>query len=134
MSRRANCAKPSQLLTWRGDCFAKIARNDMEGERLRVHRLSFPQEKRWRGGVTRKGNLMLLQNKSLSIEQATGQKLMLAFKGKDGLSIEVREAIRKYRPAGFTLFRAFNIESPEQVHTLTQTLQQAAREQGLPEI
>ena len=75
---------------------------------------------------------MLLQNKSLSIEQATGQKLMLAFKGKDGLSIEVREAIRKYRPAGFTLFRAFNIESPEQVHTLTQTLQQAAREQGLP--
>jgi beta-N-acetylhexosaminidase len=75
---------------------------------------------------------MLLPIESSHIEQTAGQKLMLAFQGKEELPGEAREAIRKYRPAGFTLFRAFNIESPEHVYRLTQALQQEARVQGLP--
>jgi beta-N-acetylhexosaminidase len=75
---------------------------------------------------------MRLRNDPQLIEQATGQKLLLAFEGKDHLPVEVRQAIRNYRPAGFTLFRAFNIDHPEQVRSLTQALQQEAKEQGLP--
>jgi beta-N-acetylhexosaminidase len=66
------------------------------------------------------------------IEQAADQKLMLAFEGVDRLPVEVRQAIGKYRPAGFTLFRALNVKNPEQVLTLTQDLQGEARKQGLP--
>lgn len=75
---------------------------------------------------------MLLLNESFSLEQIAGQRLMLAFPGKEEVPVEVRQAIRKYRPAGFTLFRQDNVESPEQVSGLTRALQQEAREQGLP--
>jgi beta-N-acetylhexosaminidase len=67
-----------------------------------------------------------------SMEQVAGQKLMLAFKGKENLPGEAVQAIRKYRPAGFSLFRAWNVENPAQVLHLTRTLQQVAREEGLP--
>ena len=66
------------------------------------------------------------------VDQLLGQKLMLAFKGKDILPDELLQAIRTYRPAGFSLFRAFNIEGPEQVRELTHSLQRVAREEGLP--
>jgi beta-N-acetylhexosaminidase len=61
-----------------------------------------------------------------------GQKLLLAFHGKESLPPEIQQAIRRYRPGGFTLFRASNIEQPEQVRALTAQLQHAAREEGLP--
>lgn len=75
---------------------------------------------------------MILEKQTWSIEEDLGQTMMLAFKGKDHLPSEMRDAVRKYRPAGFTLFRAFNIDQPAQVLNLTQSLQKAAQEDGLP--
>jgi beta-N-acetylhexosaminidase len=74
---------------------------------------------------------MGLENRTRSIEDAVGQKMLLAFKGKNDIPGEVHEAIRMYRPAGFSLFRAFNIDHPAQVRELTQSLQRVAQEQGL---
>jgi beta-N-acetylhexosaminidase len=74
---------------------------------------------------------MRLDLKSWPMELVLGQKMMLAFKGKESLPAEVLETIRIYRPAGFSLFRAFNIEEPEQVRQLTESLQRAAQEMGL---
>jgi beta-N-acetylhexosaminidase len=42
------------------------------------------------------------------------------------------EAIRAYRPGGVTLFRHLNVDTPAQVRQLTELLQQAARQAGLP--
>ena len=61
-----------------------------------------------------------------------GQRLLLAFKGKDRIPDEFAEALRRYRPAGITLFRSFNIDTPAQVRQLTGALQDAARKLGLP--
>jgi beta-N-acetylhexosaminidase len=74
---------------------------------------------------------MGLENRTKSVEDAVGQKMMLAFKGKNDIPGEVHEAIRLYRPAGFSLFRAFNIDHPAQVRELTQSLQRVAHEHGL---
>jgi beta-N-acetylhexosaminidase len=63
----------------------------------------------------------------LSLEQKVGQRILLAFEGKQELSREVREAIPKYKPAGVTLFRSLNISQPQQVKQLTELLQDAAR-------
>jgi len=71
---------------------------------------------------------------SLSSKYAVGQKLLLAFAGKGWPSPEISEALRLYRPGGITLFRALNIDNPAQVRQLTQGLQQAAREIGLPPV
>jgi beta-N-acetylhexosaminidase len=56
---------------------------------------------------------------------------MLAFQGKTDIPVEIHEAVRLYRPAGFSLFRAFNIDHPAQVRELTQALQKVANEHGL---
>jgi beta-N-acetylhexosaminidase len=69
---------------------------------------------------------------ALTLEQAVGQRLLLAFSGKDRPSTEILEALREYRPAGITLFRSLNLDEPSQVLHLTQTLQEAARAAGLP--
>jgi beta-N-acetylhexosaminidase len=61
-----------------------------------------------------------------------GQKLLLAFHGKQQPSQEIIESINKYKPAGFTLFRSMNIGSLEQVRQLTDTLQHLAKTAGLP--
>jgi beta-N-acetylhexosaminidase len=74
---------------------------------------------------------MGLENRTRSVEEAVGQKLMLAFQGKTDIPAEVHEAVRMYRPAGFSLFRAFNIDHPAQVRELTQALQKVANEHGL---
>ncbi len=68
----------------------------------------------------------------LSLDQKVGQRLMLAFEGKDGVPDEFRAALRPYKPAGITLFRSLNIENPAQVRRLTGQLQEAARGAGLP--
>jgi beta-N-acetylhexosaminidase len=68
----------------------------------------------------------------ISLEEALGQKLLLAFEGKLGLTAELLEALRRYRPAGVTLFRSMNIDTPAQVRALCRELQQAAQKAGLP--
>ena len=65
--------------------------------------------------------------KSPGLEQAVGQKLLLAFTGKDRPSQEILEAIRVIKPAGITLFRALNVGHPAQLRALTGALQRAAR-------
>lgn len=67
-----------------------------------------------------------------ALETAIGQKLLLAFQGHDLLPDQLTDAIQKYRPAGFTLFRAYNLKNPAQVHALTEKLQHAATTNGLP--
>src|SRR5512143_2853989 len=61
-----------------------------------------------------------------------GQRLLLAFKGKDRIPEEFVEALRRYKPAGITLFRPFNVDTPAQVRRLTVMLQETARTIGLP--
>jgi beta-N-acetylhexosaminidase len=68
----------------------------------------------------------------ISLEKDIGQKILLAFRGKDHLPGSTLEAIHLYRPGGFTLFRSENITSPAQVRQLTQSLQQIAQMEGLP--
>jgi beta-N-acetylhexosaminidase len=68
----------------------------------------------------------------MDVEQAIGQKLLLAFAGKQGPTDEMVRALRAYRPAGVTLFRSLNVESPAQVRALTAALQDLARDLGLP--
>jgi beta-N-acetylhexosaminidase len=67
-----------------------------------------------------------------NIDQAIGQKLLLTFEGKHAPTTALLKSIRRLKPAGFTLFRAANIDNPGQVRQLTQALQQAAREASLP--
>lgn len=68
----------------------------------------------------------------MDFDQAAGQRLLLAFAGKEGLSLQAEQALREYRPAGITLFRSLNIESPAQLRELTDAFQRAARANGLP--
>jgi beta-N-acetylhexosaminidase len=68
----------------------------------------------------------------VDLEHLIGQKLLLAFRGKENLSPEIVQAFQKYHPSGVTLFRPFNMESPAQIKSLTQSLQNLARELGLP--
>lgn len=68
----------------------------------------------------------------MELHQAIGQKLLLAFKGKDKPSDEIARALRDYRPGGITLFRPFNIDNPTQLRALTDSLQRLARDLDLP--
>jgi beta-N-acetylhexosaminidase len=67
------------------------------------------------------------QDYSLNYNPATrlGRHLMLAFEGTEPLPW-VGEWLRERRAAGFTLFRALNVESPAQVRALTDALQRLA--------
>ncbi len=69
---------------------------------------------------------------SREILQAVGQRLLLAFEGKEQPSQEILKAIREYRPAGISLFRSLNMDDPAQIRELNRALQAAAREAGLP--
>ena len=68
----------------------------------------------------------------MNIEQLVGQKLLFAFRGKESLSPEIIQAFQKYHPSGITLFRPFNMDNPAQIKKLNQSLQDLARELGLP--
>ncbi len=70
--------------------------------------------------------------RSLTVEQAIGQRLLLAFQGKDRPSEEIVQGLREYRAGGITFFRSLNIENPAQVRQLTDQLQALARELDLP--
>ena len=61
-----------------------------------------------------------------------GQKLLLAFKGRQAPAPAIVSALQRYRPAGFTLFRYLNIDNPVQVRQLTGALQRLAVNIGLP--
>ncbi len=69
---------------------------------------------------------------SFTIENAIGQRMLIAFEGRDELPDELLRALREIRPAGVTLFRHLNVRTPEQVRGLTARLQSAARDAGLP--
>ena len=66
------------------------------------------------------------------IGQAIGQKLLLAFAGKDRPSKEIVQALDELHGGGITLFRSLNIDHPAQVRELTDQLQRLARALGLP--
>lgn len=68
----------------------------------------------------------------MDLEHQIGQKLLLAFRGKESLSPEIIQAFEKYHPSGVTLFRPFNMDIPAQIKKLNQSLQELARELGLP--
>ncbi len=68
----------------------------------------------------------------MDIEQAIGQKLLLAFEGKDRPSPEIVKALREYKASGITLFRSLNIDNPSQLRALTESLQRLARDFDLP--
>lgn len=68
----------------------------------------------------------------MNIENLIGQKLLLAFKGKQTLSPEIITAFKKYRPSGITLFRPFNVGTLEELKNLNESLQALARELDLP--
>jgi beta-N-acetylhexosaminidase len=67
----------------------------------------------------------------LSLEQAIGQTLLLAFPGRTPAP-EILANFAREPLAGVTLFRSANIESPAQVRALCATLQTAATAAGLP--
>lgn len=68
----------------------------------------------------------------MDLEHLVGQKLLFAFQGKENLSTEIIKAFKSYHPSGVTLFRPFNMGTPAQVRVLTLSLQNLARELGLP--
>src|SRR5512142_745828 len=67
-----------------------------------------------------------------SLDAKVGQRLMLAFHGKDRIPDDFLSALRTYKPAGITLFRSLNIDDPAQLRRLNELLQDAARDAGLP--
>jgi beta-N-acetylhexosaminidase len=67
----------------------------------------------------------------LTLEQAIGHKLMLAFSGTKPPPAFL-ETLRSQHVGGVTLFRALNVASPAQVRELTAALQRAAAAAGQP--
>ena len=61
------------------------------------------------------------------------ERLLLAFQGKDRVPDEFLQALRTYKPAGITLFRAFNVENPAQLRGLIDELQAVVQETMQPE-
>jgi beta-N-acetylhexosaminidase len=68
----------------------------------------------------------------VDLEHLIGQKLLFAFHGKESLSPEIINAFKSYHPSGISYFRSLNLESAPQIKTLSQALQDLARELGLP--
>jgi len=69
---------------------------------------------------------------SFPIEQIVGQKLLLAFHGKEKLPSDFIESFRAYRPGGITLFRSMNMGTLAQIKALTESLQQLAHDLQMP--
>lgn len=67
----------------------------------------------------------------LTLEQAVGQKALLAFDGHEPPS-EFLSLLRRRHVGGVTLFRGPNVRDPEQVRKLTSALQFAASDAGQP--
>ncbi len=69
---------------------------------------------------------------SLSLDEKVGQRLMLAFDGRDRVSDDFIQALHTHKFAGITLFRSLNIDNPEQLCRFNALVQEAARAAGLP--
>jgi beta-N-acetylhexosaminidase len=67
----------------------------------------------------------------LTVEQKLGQKMMVAFAGKEAAAV-ILARIAQNHLGGITLFRHENVENPAQIRQLTSRLQQAAAEAGQP--
>lgn len=70
----------------------------------------------------------------MNLEHLIGQKLLFAFHGKESLSPEIVNAFKSYHPSGISYFRSLNMESAAQIKSLSQSLQELARELGLPHL
>ncbi len=68
----------------------------------------------------------------MDLEHLIGQKLLFAFHGRESLSPEIINAFKSYHPGGISYFRSLNMESAVQIRSLSKTLQDLARELGLP--
>lgn len=68
----------------------------------------------------------------MDIQRTVGQKLLFAFHGKEELSAEIIRAFKSYHPSGISYFRSLNMESAAQIKALSKSLQDLARELGLP--
>jgi beta-N-acetylhexosaminidase len=69
---------------------------------------------------------------TLSLEQLVGQRLLWSFQGKSNPPAEFLLALKRGQVGGVNLFRALNIDRPDQVRHLIDQLQAVAREAGLP--
>jgi len=67
-----------------------------------------------------------------SIQEAVGQKLLLAFGGQEAPPAELTDALHQLRPGGITLYHSLNLDHPGQVRQLVVRLQQEARKAHLP--
>jgi len=67
----------------------------------------------------------------MNIEDSIGQKILLAFTGKE-LAPDIISTLKNYKPGGLTLFRSLNIDNPAQVRQLTDSLQRLAQSLDLP--
>jgi beta-N-acetylhexosaminidase len=70
----------------------------------------------------------------LDPNHSIGQRLLLAFHGKEAPSAELVDAFDRYHPSGVTLFRSQNIGTPAQIKALTASLQKTARQFNLPQL
>ncbi len=68
----------------------------------------------------------------MEFEQLSGQKLLVAFHGKDRLSPEIIQSFKCYSPGGVSLFRSLNVGTPAQLKELNESLQRLAHSLGLP--
>jgi beta-N-acetylhexosaminidase len=57
---------------------------------------------------------------------------LFAFQGREAPSPGIITAFERYRPGGITLFRSLNMGSPQQIRSLTDSLQRLARELDMP--
>jgi beta-N-acetylhexosaminidase len=69
---------------------------------------------------------------TLSLEHLVGQRLLWSFNGKAEPPAEFTSALKRGQVGGVNLFRALNIDRPDQVRRLIDQLQATAREAGLP--
>jgi len=70
----------------------------------------------------------------VELERQAGQKILLAFQGKESLSPEIVEAFRRYHPGGITLFRSLNVGTLAQLRGLNEALQRLAQSLNLPRL
>lgn len=68
----------------------------------------------------------------MDFREAVGQRILLAFDGKERPSVEAINALKNYRPAGISLFRSLNIDNPGQIRQLVDEFQYSARKFHIP--
>src|SRR3954463_15138086 len=67
----------------------------------------------------------------MDLEQATGQRVLAVFSGYEPPA-GFLDMLRRRHVGGVTLFRSLNVQSPEQVRSMTASIQRAAAASGQP--